>query len=254
MGKKKKKAKKQRFISGIIRDGKVTKKEAKQARKKGISLARINKARTKSFIPNNVFSNARVSREPSRMAPTQFKAGTTLPRRYSNNIARSYQQEHGGLGTYSPLVIKGSAQKVFDKPPKQVPTNTGQTDTGTTDTGTVDTGNQVVEEVVDTGPSIEDMFAETVAGMQAAYEQSLAQQQQQFAAMEAQQQQQMVALQQQMQLQQNAMSAASQLAGRPSVLGVQNAVSSAGTPRQIAALGASGSFGRGGMRIQSLNI
>lgn len=252
MGKKKKKAKKQRFISGIISDGRITKKEAKQARKKGISLARINKARTKSFIPNNVFSNAKVSRQPSRMAPTQFAAGTTLPRRYSNNIAKSYQQEHGGLGTYSPLVIQGKAQKVFDKP--RTPTTTDPTPTYTGQTpGTTDTSTPV-EEVVDTGPSIEDMFAETVAGMQAAYEQSLAQQQQQFAAMEAQQQQQMVALQQQMQMQQNAMSAQSQLAGRPSVLGVQNAVSSAGTPRQIAALGASGSFGRGGMRIQSLNI
>ena len=112
--KNKKKAKKQAFISSIIRDGKVTKKEAKKASKQGISLARIQKAQTKSFKPNNVFSNAKVSREPSRMAPRQFRADETLPARFSNNIARRYQQEHGGLGTYSPLVIQGSAQKIFD--------------------------------------------------------------------------------------------------------------------------------------------
>ena len=119
MGKKnkksKKKAKKQAFISGIIRDGKITKKEAKKASKQGISLARIQKAQTKSFKPDNVFSNAKVSREPSRMAPFQVSAGGTLPARFSNNIARRYQQEHGGLGTYSPLVIQGSAQKIFDQ-------------------------------------------------------------------------------------------------------------------------------------------
>jgi hypothetical protein len=112
--KNKKKAKKQAFISGIIKDGKITKKEAKKASKQGISLARIQKAQTKSFKPNNVFSNAKVSREPSRMAPRQFRADETLPARFSNNIARRYQQEHGGLGTYSPLVIQGSAQKIFD--------------------------------------------------------------------------------------------------------------------------------------------
>ena len=112
--KKKKKAKKQAFISSIIRDGRITKKEAKKASKQGITMARIQKAQTKSFKPDNVFSNAKVSRDPSRMAPRQFSAGETLPARFSNNIARSYQQEHGGLGTYSPLVIQGSAQKVFD--------------------------------------------------------------------------------------------------------------------------------------------
>tara|TARA_Y100000361_G_scaffold88632_1_gene78812 strand:+ start:250 stop:1119 length:870 start_codon:yes stop_codon:yes gene_type:complete len=112
--KSKKKAKKQAFISSIIRDGRITKKEAKKASKQGITMARIQKAQTKSFKPDNVFSNAKVSRDPSRMAPRQFAAGETLPARFSNNIARSYQQEHGGLGTYSPLVIQGSAQKVFD--------------------------------------------------------------------------------------------------------------------------------------------
>lgn len=242
MGKKnKKKQKQQKFLRKIISDSRITKKEAKRARKKGISLSRIEKARTKSFLPGNPFS--RPDTVPDQMRNRDIaKAGGNVPK---------FQ-----LPPYTPLLIKGKAQKVFDKPPKQVTPNTGQTDTGTggIDTGAVDTGSKVDEEVVDTGPSIEDMFADTVAGMQAAYEQSLAQQQQQFAAMEAQQQQQMVALQQQMQLQQNAMSAQAQLAGRPSVLGVQNAVSSAGTPRAIAALGASGSFGRGGMRIQSLNI
>ncbi len=118
-------------------------------------MARIEKARTKSFIPDNPFSNARVSREPSRMAPTQFAAGTTLPRRYSNNIAKRYQQEHGGLGTYSPLLIKGKAQKVFDKAARPKTPAATDTTTATDTTATTDTtaatgegkGTQYSEEI-----------------------------------------------------------------------------------------------------------
>ena len=117
----KKKRKKQRYIAKIISDGKVSQKEAKRAVKKGISLGRIQNAQTKSFIPDNVYSNARLSRESSRQAPTQFDADVTLPRRYSNNIAKSYQQEHGGLGTYSPLKMKGKVRSIFDKPVAAAP-------------------------------------------------------------------------------------------------------------------------------------
>jgi hypothetical protein len=136
----KKKRKKQRYIAKIISDGKISQKEAKKAVKKGISLGRIQNAQTKSFIPDNVYSNARLSRESSRQAPTQFDADVTLPRRYSNNIAKSYQQEHGGLGTYSPLKMKGKVRSIFDTPAQTAAaTDTAATDTAATDTSQTDT-------------------------------------------------------------------------------------------------------------------
>ena len=196
MGKKnKKKAKKQAFISGIIRDGKITKKEARKASKQGISLARIQKAQTKSFKPNNVFSNAKVSREPSRMAPRQFRADETLPARFSNNIAKSYQQAHGGLGTYSPLVIQGAAQKVFDgqtqAPTRQPVTYTtpgGSGPENKPEQSTVDPmlqalmdQNNLLQQRLDNIPDFESIFAQQAeqAAQQRANE--LAQMQQQQA-------------------------------------------------------------------------
>ena len=98
--------------------------------------------------------------------------------------------------------------------------------------------------------SMQDMFAAQVQQMQQAYQQSMMQQQQQFQQMQAQQEERMAALQQQM----NQASAAAQLAERQQVMGVQAAQSSVGTPMQIARRGASGAFGRRGLRIKSLNV
>lgn len=198
MGKKnKKKAKKQAFISKIIRDGRVTKKEAKKASKQGISLARIQKAQTKSFKPNNVFSNAKVSREPSRMAPFQVPAGGTLPARYSNNIAKSYQQAHGGLGTYSPLVIQGSAQKVFDgqtpsRPPVKLVTPGGPGPEDKPEQAPVDPmlqalmdRNDLLQQRLDNIPDFESLFAQQAEQAAQQRADDLAQmQQQQALAME----------------------------------------------------------------------
>ena len=192
--KNKKKAKKQAFISSIIRDGRVTKKEAKKASKQGISLARIQKAQTKSFKPNNVFSNAKVSREPSRMAPFQVPAGGTLPARYSNNIARSYQQAHGGLGTYSPLVIQGQAQKVFDgqqRPIVSLPTPGGSGAGGDRDPLDLEgykspefealmEQNALLQQQLDNLPDFESIFAQQA-------EQAAAQRQADMQAMQQQQ-------------------------------------------------------------------
>ena len=50
------KQKAQKYLSKIIADGKVTKKEAKKAQKKGISLDRIQGAFDKSLRPGNPFS------------------------------------------------------------------------------------------------------------------------------------------------------------------------------------------------------
>lgn len=91
----KKKRKKQKLISKIIADGRVTKKEAKKASKKGISLARIEKAQTKSFKPGNVFSKSTSKSNAREVAKGTSKASEKT--------------------AYSPLVIQGKAQKVFDK-------------------------------------------------------------------------------------------------------------------------------------------
>lgn len=98
--------------------------------------------------------------------------------------------------------------------------------------------------------SMQDMFAAQIQQMQQAYQQSMMQQQQQFQQMQAQQEERMAAMQQQM----NQASAAAQLAERQQVMGVQAAQSSVGTPMQIARRGASGAFGRRGLRIKSLNV
>jgi len=95
---KSKKEKKQKKIAKIIADGRVTKKEAKKAAKKGISLARIQKAQTKSFRPGNVFS----------------KPATSTPTPNAREVARGTYKAPA-KPTYSPLVIQGSAQKVFDQ-------------------------------------------------------------------------------------------------------------------------------------------
>ena len=242
MGKKNKRSKKQkvqRRIAKWISDGKITKKEANKARKQGISLNRIQKAQTKKYTkPKSVFA--------PQPTPQQLAARRRKPD--SGPGSRPATQPPA----YRPLIIKEGANRTFNTPQQttSAPPQVGHSDP----TEPAKPVDPQVTEPIDEGPSVEDMFAETIAGMQAQYEQSLALQQNQFAAMEAQQQQQMMALQQQMQMQQNAMSAQSQLAGRPSVLGVQNAVSSAGTPMQIARRGMGGSFDRGGMRIQSLNV
>ena len=50
------------------------------------------------------------------------------------------------------------------------------------------------------------------------------------------------------------MQAQYQMAQRPDVVGVKTATGSSGTPMQIARRGATGAFGRSGMRIKALNV
>ncbi len=116
---KSRKQKQQRRIARIIADGRVTKKEAKKAAKQGISLARIQKAQIRSYKPGNVFSRPETS-PPSRK-PSTYAPGSPRPSKPA----------------YTPLLIKGKAQKVFDKP-KTTPasTKTTTTTTGTTGKGT----------------------------------------------------------------------------------------------------------------------
>lgn len=85
----------QSFISEIIADGRVTAEEADKAQNQGVSLARIQKAQTKSFLPGNVFSMPGTSKTTNAR---QDAIGTTPAQ-----------------PAYSPLVIQGAAQKVFDQ-------------------------------------------------------------------------------------------------------------------------------------------
>ena len=93
-----KKKKRQKQIAKIISDGRVTKKEARKAQNQGISLARIQKAQTKSFKPGNVFSKPATSPKPP----------------IAREVARGTYKAPA-KPTYSPLVIQGAAQKVFDQ-------------------------------------------------------------------------------------------------------------------------------------------
>ena len=95
----------QQFISGIISDGRVTQQEAQEAASKGVSLARIQKAQTKSFQPGNVFSPTK------SLLPDRLSHLTRGPLSH-RAIAKGATPE---TRNYSPLVIQGAAQKVFDQ-------------------------------------------------------------------------------------------------------------------------------------------
>lgn len=98
------------------------------------------------------------------------------------------------------------------------------------------------------GPDFAELFATQIASMQQMFQQSMQQQQQQYMQMQQAQDERMAALQQQMQ---QSMIAQQQ---RPEVAGVKMAEGAAGTPMQIARRGVTGTFGRRGMRISSLNV
>ena len=103
MGKKLSKKQKQKRIARYIADGKITSKEAKKAQRSGISLARIERAQKKSYRPGNVFS---LPGTTTASAPTPPSKGPSAP---------------PPQPSYSPLVIQGAAQKVFDQPTPSVP-------------------------------------------------------------------------------------------------------------------------------------
>jgi hypothetical protein len=103
-----------------------------------------------------------------------------------------------------------------------------------------------------TGPSESDLaikaLTDQISSLTSGFQTSLQDQAAQFQKLQAAQEERMANLQNMM-IQQ----AASQ-AERPTVTGVKTATGSAGTAMQIARRGVSGTFGRRGMRIQSLNV
>lgn len=111
---------------------------------------------------------------------------------------------------------------------------------------------QQPESSAPTGPSQSELMAQSlqqsIAAMQQNYMQSMQQQAQQFQQMQEAQNARMESLQNMM------MQAQASQAERPTVVGVQSAAGSSGTPMQIARRGVSGAFGRRGMRIKGLNV
>ncbi len=100
MGKKRKKEKQRKFIAKITKDGKVSKKEARKAAKKGISLAKIERAAIRSF---------RDEQRSYQRTPTERRRSTAP--------------------SYSPLLISRGADRVFNKPRPQT-TSSPQSTTG----------------------------------------------------------------------------------------------------------------------------
>ena len=103
-----------------------------------------------------------------------------------------------------------------------------------------------------TGPSESDLaiqkLNDTISSLTSGFQTQLKDQSNQFAQIQAAQEERMAGLQNMM-IQQ----AASQ-AERPTVTGVKTATGSAGDAMQVARRGVSGTFGRRGMRISSLNV
>jgi hypothetical protein len=114
------------------------------------------------------------------------------------------------------------------------------------------TTTPTVEPAVDPKPSAAELAIEnlnkTIASMTSNTESMLANQANEFAKIQAAQDKRMAEMQNMM-IQQ----AASQ-AERPTVTGVKTATGSSGDAMQIARRGVSGTFGRRGMRISSLNV
>jgi hypothetical protein len=105
----KRKRQQQKRIAKIIRDGKVTAKEASKAQKQGISLNRIQKAQTKSFKSGNAFSKVRAPKK------SPFSGGVTSRGAMAQGRVTSQQMKARAKPTYTPLTIQGKAQKVFDQ-------------------------------------------------------------------------------------------------------------------------------------------
>ena len=108
------------------------------------------------------------------------------------------------------------------------------------------------QEPVEKGPTAADLAVERltdqISKMQSDYTAGLERQAKMFAEQAAEQEKRMSDLQQQM-IQSTVMAAE-----RPKTVGVKAATGTAGTLMSIARRGATGAFGRGGMRISSLNV
>lgn len=165
---------------------------------------------------------------------------------YASGTTDVYNRQEGGM-------VKKTVYTKAPKPqkppaPQQQAAPAVQQDTSQIDAlQPLDVGQQAEPQ----GPTMEDiagMFAGQIAEMQAGLTQSMNQQAQMFAEMQAAQNERMENLTMQM------MNAQIASQARPQIMGVKGANSSAGDAMTIARRGVTGAFGRGGMRIQNLNV
>lgn len=237
-GMSKKDRKKEKLLSKITDDGKVSKKEARKLQKKGLTERDLQRYDAKSFRRAQQDFDERGNRDRQRRPAAQGPS-------------------------YSPLVIsKGAGRKFGDLRPQssrpQQQTEADPTPTGfnpnylPTDFDDQEPGGSTTEPE---GPSAEETFADLLAQLQTSFGDTMQQQATMFQDMQIAQDDRMAALQEQMQQQMLANQQAMLYnQNRPQVAGVQSAASSAGTPMQIARSGVTGAFGRTGMRISSLNV
>jgi len=230
-----KKYKRQKEIAKASKDGKITQSEAKKLAKKGISLQQIQ---------NHNISEYR-----------QAKKDTATANRNMNRDRRTYDYKSP---SFEPLKIATGAYEALSGRSRQPDQNNNNGGNSAPDqpTGFVPTPLPTdfvdqpvsVNPIIDEGPSAEDMFRDQIAEMEAGFAKSFQEQQAMFQQLQTEQNERMKLLQQQMKEQAMAQRE------RPQVAGVKTAQGSVGTALQIASRGVSGAFGRGGMRISSLNI
>mgnify|MGYP005993789165 FL=1 len=217
MGKKLSKKQTQKRIARYIADGRISSKEAKKAQRSGISLARIQKAQTKSFQPGNVFS---LPGTAAASAPTPASKGPSVP---------------PPQPSYSPLVIQGAAQKVFDQPTRSASPNINL-DPNDPNIKINDSGKPNPNYPVDSDPEpadVYDPFADFMANSFPVILDSLKPQEYEPLPLPSGY---------------SSIGAAAQSA--PGV----KARRSAASRRMASTLGTRGAFNRGGLRISNLNI
>ena len=232
---KKNKAKRNKFIAKISRDGKISKKEGRKAAKKGISLRKIQNrnigayreaSRSYDRTPTERRSSTRPTFEPLKIKRGAERAD--FARQMESYQPSKPKPRGGGGGGGQPEPTPGFV-------PEYLPTDFVDQPVS-------------VDPIIDEGPSAEDMFRDQIAEMEAGFAKSFQEQQARFQQLQAEQNERMKLLQQQMKEQ------AMARRERPQVAGVKTAEGIGGTAMQIARRGVSGAFGRGGMRIASLNI
>lgn len=241
-GKRKEKEKRRKFIAKISSDGKIEGKEAKKARKKGISLLKIRN--------RNISDTRKAQRDFDRRGQAWRSPAKERP-------------------SYMPLKIKRSAQRELERDrPRRPSRSSNRTDRpnrkdddkpNTYTPEHLDVGDDFDEVVTVPEPAQdpteeptpeqqEDLLGQQIADMQAGFMESMQQQAAMFQQMQTSQNERMQQLQQQM------MNAQAMQQVRPQVAGVKMAAGASGTPMQIARRGVTGAFGRRGMRISGLNL
>lgn len=197
----------------------------------------VQQARAELEAKNAGFSNA-AAQQANRQMRNQLEMKAAMT---NTPISEAYGMVQGDLTNTQAL--QDAWNRLTIQPPAPAPPPPGPPPGGGGGGGTTPPPS---------GPSRSELMAQSlqqsIAAMQQNYMQSMQQQAQQFQQMQEAQNARMESLQNMM------IQAQASQAERPTVVGVQSATGSSGTPMQIARRGVSGAFGRRGMRIKALNV